>query len=576
MNKRNLFLAGLLGIMLILSLVFSCSGDLGNADENSGYTPEPAVTVAETPALSDLASRNYAQSAEPANLSVSAVVSAGTLSYQWYSNTTLGTTGAAVIDGAIDDTYTPSTAQSGDTYYYVVVTNTDPTKTTTTAARTSNIARIRVTSGPIVPPTPAATINVNTNTRYQDIRGFGGMSNVWTSPSINVREIDLMFGQGPDSLGYNIYRICIYPYMDNLFNGLEEGPANDPTAHLNYYTMVRRAKRHGAIILASPWTPPAEMKSNDSRLTGYLKEESRAAYAQHIKDYIKRMADNGAAVDYVSLQNEPDIAVSYDGCEWSGEEMRDFVKEYGRFIAPADGPVGLMPGESYQFRDQFYNPIYNDAAAMDAVDVIGGHIYGGGLGRHAGAINAGKEVWMTEHLFNTSSNYNIDSQWQSVWTMIQEVHDCMVADFNAYIWWYSKRFYSLIGDGEYGTIDGRPLFRGYALSHYAKYATGKTRVAAPMTGGNNNVSVTAYESDNEITLVLFNKSPTVAIGQLNIAIPAAATGASMVITKGSSDTAVETRNERVMAPEIIVLNADGKTGTLDLPASCIISVRFSK
>jgi O-glycosyl hydrolase len=454
----------------------------------------------------------------------------------------------------------------------VVVTNTDTTKTTTTAARTSNIARIRVTSD--AAGTAAATITVDTSTKYQYIRGFGGMSNVWTSPAISMTEIDRLLG--PNGLGLNMFRICIYPYMDNLFNGLEEGPSNDLAAHQNYYNMVRRAKRNGALILASPWTPPAEMKANDSRLTGKLKPGSEAEYAQHLKDYIKRMADNGAAVDYVSIQNEPDIGVSYDGCEWTGEEMRDFVKSFGRYIAPENGTVKLLPGESYQFRDAFYNPMYNDAQAMASLDVIGGHIYGGGLRRHERAISAEKEVWMTEHLFNTSSNYNLDSQWQQVWVMIKEVHDCMVNDFNAYIWWYAKRFYSLMGDGEYGTIDGQPLFRGYALSHYAKYASGKTRVAAAMTtGGNANVFVTAYESDGEITLVFFNQGNT-DIGQLDITIPDAATGASMVLTKGSSDTQVDTSGQTVMAPQVIVLSADGKTGTLTLPASCIVSVRFTR
>jgi len=572
MIKRYFFIFGLFSLVM-LSLALGCSGDLGNAEEKKpGDNTGPEVsTVTETPVMSDLGSRNYVQGATPDDLSVTATVSKGTLSYQWYTNTTLATAGSTQITGATGTAYTPSTAASGDTYYYVVVTNTDAAKDPPTVTRTSNIARIRVTSAAI--GTPDATITVNTGTKYQYIRGFGGMSNVWTSPAISMTEIDRLFG--PSGLGLNILRICIYPYMDDLFNGVEAGPTNDQGAHVNYYAMVRRAKRHGALIQASPWTPPGEWKTNGTRLTGKLKVEHWVDYAKHLQDYIKRMADNGAAIDYISTQNEPDIGVSYDGCEWTGEEMRDFIKQYGRIIVPANSPVKLLPGESYQLRDQYYNPMYNDPAAMALIDVIAGHIYGNGLRRHTSAINAGKEVWMTEHLFNTSSNYNIDSQWQSVWVMIKEVHDCMTNDFNAYIWWYSKRFYSLIGDGEYGTIDGKLLFRGYAMSHYAKYATGKTRVAAAMTGGNANVFVTAYESDKEIALVLFNQGST-DVGQLNIDIPVAATGASMVITKGSSDTQVDTTNERVMAPEVIVLSADGKTGTLDLPASSIISVRFTK
>jgi len=537
-----------------------------------------APVAAETPILSVLTSKNYAKGANADPLSITARVSEGSLSYQWYKNTNFSALGSTPIDNAEGDSYTPSTAEVGDTYYYVIVTNTDVNKDIPASA-ISNIARIRVTNDGGI-GTPAATITVNTAVRNQYIRGFGGMSNVWTSPALKMEEIDTLFN--PEGLGLNIFRICIYPYMDDLFNGIEPGPSDNPDAHKDYYNMVRQAKKHGALILASPWTPPAEWKTNGSLSGGSLMKEHWGDYAQHLKDYIKRMSDNNAAIDYISTQNEPDFALSYGGCEWTGEEMRDFVKQYGRYIAPADGGVKLMPGESYQFRDAFYDPMYNDSAAMAAIDVIAGHIFGAGLRRHTKAINAGKEVWMTEHNINSGYGlYERDYQWQRVWVFIKEIHDCMVNDFNTYIWFYLKRFYSFIGDGsEYGTIEGKPLFRGYAMSHYAKYATGKTRVDANLNmteGTNSDVFVTAYESDKEITLVLFNQGDT-DVGQLYITLPVAVKGASMVITQGGSDTQNDTTayGVKVMAPEVIVLSTDGKTGILDLPASSIISVRFTK
>jgi len=577
MNRKNWFLVGLLGCMLILSLVFSC--DLGEEDQNKEEPPGPApvLSIAERPVISDLASNNYVVNDAAEALSVKVTpVESGELTYQWYSNTVLIATPETEqyteITGEVEPSFMPPTTAVGDTYYYVVVTNTDETKTDIpVSARTSNIARIRVvaTAEAIA---PNATITVDTATRYQYIRGFGGMSNVWTSPALVADDIDKLYSE--DGLGLNIFRICIYPYHADLFDGTERGPGDDPNAHRRYYEMVRQAKSLGALILASPWTPPSEWKDNGSRLGGgHLLRNRWANYAQHLTTYIRTMAENGAAIDYISIQNEPDIGVSYDGCDWSPEDMRDFVKDYARVIAPEGDPVKIMPGESFQYRDVMYRPTYNDAEALSKVDLIGGHIYGGGLNRKDWAIDADKEVWMTEHLFNTEGNYPIDSQWQSVWVVAQEIHDCMVADFNAYIWWYLKRFYSMIGDGESGTLNGQLLYRGYALSHYAKYATGKTRVAASLAPANTNVLITAYESDSEITVVLFNRS-NADIGQLNIDLPVAATGASMVITQGTSNT--DTTNGKKMDPDIVVLSADKMTGTLDLPASSIISVRFSK
>jgi len=582
-SRRTWLMVGLFSMVLILALVFSC-GDLGKAAEEEEDSEPPPPTSAVMPAISDLASRNYTQDATPETLSVRVTNDSetGTLSYAWYTNTTLSTSGSTLIENETNNSYTPTLGETGDMFYYVVVTNTDDTKEIKTAVKTSNIARIRVTSE--AAGTATASIAVNNATQNQYIRGFGGMSSAWTSPEVTTDDVDTMFS--PDGLGYNIFRIMIYPYMDDLFNGVEEAPENAPDAHRNYFNMIRQAKKYGALLLASPWTPPGEWKTNGTRLTGKLKEEHWGDYARHLRDYIALMEKNRAAIDYISTQNEPDIAVKYDGCEWTGEEMRDFIKDYGQFITQ-NSTVKLMPGESYQYLDKYYTPIYNDQAAMDTVGVIGGHIYGGGLRRHGTAISKGKEVWMTEHLLNTESNYNIDSQWRSVWEMVKEVHDCMTYDFNAYIWWYSKRFYSLIGDGQYGTVDGKPLFRGLALSHYAKYATGKTRIAATATGvsvntTSSNVFVTAYESDDEITLVLFNRHATNEIGLLDITIPFAAKGASMVITQGGNTSVGVNQNDttaegvRAMEPEIVVLSADGKTGTIDLPASSIISVRFTK
>lgn len=79
-------------------------------------------------------------------LTVSATKSdAGTLSYQWYSNTTNSNDGGTLIPGATNDSFEASTASAGTTYYYVVVTNTNNDATETkTATATSNAATVTV------------------------------------------------------------------------------------------------------------------------------------------------------------------------------------------------------------------------------------------------------------------------------------------------------------------------------------------------------------------------------------------------------------------------------------------------
>jgi O-glycosyl hydrolase len=560
--KKKRILFALFGLLPALALAFAaCIIDGEDPEEDTG-DQNKTINAAKPVIVVEPYSSDYAVNAPPAALTVEAAVSdGGILTYQWYINTANSTTGATEIANQTGDSFTPSTSAEGDIFYYVVVTNTNDNVTgTKTAQVTSPVVRIRASSASA--GDPQATINVNNAAKYQYIRGFGGMSEAFTSPDLTVEEVDLLLS--PDGLGLNFFRIYIYPNMDNvLVEGAVETPTAfpNPAARLDYYELAKRARYWGAYILASPWTAPAEMMSG-----GSLDPKKYANYAQHLRDYIERMESRGVPIDYITTQNEPDINVSYEGSVWSPEGTLEFMKKYARYIAPAGGRVKIGPGESYQFRRVMYDPILNDPAAVNTVDFIAGHVYGGGLFRYGLAIEKGKEVWMTEHLYNTETNYNVDSTWPMVWVMIQDVHDCMAADMSVYVWWYLKRFYSMIGDGEYGTLDRQILPRGYALSHYAKYATDKTRIGAALAQNVDGVYITAYEGEKDISLVMFNRGET-NLERLRIALPVEVRSASGV-----------TSSEAVggMKGDIVVLAADKQSATVSLPAQTIMSVKFTR
>ncbi len=96
---------------------------------------------------------------EEVSLSVDAAVSdGGTLTYQWYNNTTNSTTGSTRIDGATSPAYTPKTETAGTTWFYVTVTNTNNgLNGQKTASVTSKIVSVSVlteglTEGVIINP----------------------------------------------------------------------------------------------------------------------------------------------------------------------------------------------------------------------------------------------------------------------------------------------------------------------------------------------------------------------------------------------------------------------------------------
>ncbi|GGD89616.1 hypothetical protein GCM10010911_55290 [Paenibacillus nasutitermitis] len=79
-------------------------------------------------------------------LSVEAnVIGEGTLSYQWYQNSTNSTVGGTAIEGATSASHTMTASSAGIFYYYVVVTNTDPSAPGyKTSVSTSYVAKVKV------------------------------------------------------------------------------------------------------------------------------------------------------------------------------------------------------------------------------------------------------------------------------------------------------------------------------------------------------------------------------------------------------------------------------------------------
>lgn len=92
-------------------------------------------------------------------------------------------------------------------------------------------------------------------------------------------------------------------------------------------------------LLASPWSPPAWMKTNGAMSQGgSLRPDCRAAWAQCFVKFIQAYAAEGVAIWGVSVQNEPQAQQRWDSCLYSAEEERDFVRDH---LGPALHASGL-------------------------------------------------------------------------------------------------------------------------------------------------------------------------------------------------------------------------------------------
>ncbi len=92
-------------------------------------------------------------------------------------------------------------------------------------------------------------------------------------------------------------------------------------------------------LFASPWSPPAFMKDNNSMLQGgKLKPAFYQSWANYFVKFIKAYEKEGIPVWGMTIQNEPMAKQTWESCIFTAEEERDFLKNY---LGPTLNKEGL-------------------------------------------------------------------------------------------------------------------------------------------------------------------------------------------------------------------------------------------
>lgn len=421
-------------------------------------------------------------------------------------------------------------------------------------------------TGYTIPEPIPATLTIQPDIEYQKVQGFGVMETSWQQSALTDDELNTLFGTGDNQLGCNILRIRIAPKEANQAADNRWGTVAK---------VAKKAKTLGATILATPWTPPASMKTNNNvENGGELKDY--AAYAEYLKDFLTYMKQQEATVDVLSIQNEPDYKVTYESCDWTGLQQATFLKQYGAGIKAAHPDVKLMTGESFQFRHECTDPILEDEQACAVIDVVGGHIYGGGNTPYDLAKAKGKECWMTEHLLNEAwekkAPYQLvgDVRAETL-QLAAEINTSMASGINAYIYWYGRRYYGMLGDGLAGSTMSAITSRGYVFSQFAKNLTGKTRVKVVASKNvPSSVDCTAYkDSQGNLTLMFVNTTSS-DINGLNLALPFTPLEAKKMVSTVSAEPFPETNEGMLVESNVSLENG------LNIEAYSIVTVSLKK
>ena len=363
-----------------------------------------------------------------------------------------------------------------------------------------------------------ATIHVDSRVKFQHVTGFGGFS---PSPTwqywLNDSDMDKLFGKGTTQLGLNIVRL----YISSNKGAWGAGVAN-----------ARRAKKYGAFVFASPWTPPKEWKSNNAPANGgSLLESHYADWANYLNDYYKYMKGQGVEIDAVSIQNEPDWKAEYESCIWTGQQMAKFLREQGDKIE-----CKIIAPEAIHFSANMHEPILNDDAACQRLDIMGGHFYGWNGSSYPLAQQKGKEVWMTEFLINErQQNNKLNINWKDDgFLFARSVNDAMLANMSAWVHYSLKRYYGVYGDGEFGTTNNAITKRGWILSHYAKYVSGTTRVRHALSDPSGKLTSSAYLSQTGDSIIVMLLNPSDNNVTTTFQLPFNTLGGATVLTTESS------------------------------------------
>jgi glucuronoarabinoxylan endo-1,4-beta-xylanase len=345
------------------------------------------------------------------------------------------------------------------------------------------ITRIAVTSlclGLAVCAGAQTTDSINFNTTYQTIRGFG-TSTAW-QPVLNSTQANNLFGIGQGEIGLTILRSRIDP--------------SSTTGGANWQTELQNAQQAQSInsqviVFATPWTPPAVWKSNDSTIGGTLNTSNYANFANYLNAFVAYEKAGGVNLYAISVQNEPDfLPGTYESCSYSGAQMDAFVAQEGGTIN-----TRLMMPESDSFNLNESDPTLNDSNAVGHVSIVGGHTYGVNPFYYTNAKNKGKDVWMTETTYTPAAGSGAQPTISDAISAAQLYHQSMaVAQYNAYVYWWTP----LLLNGN------SPNYYAYALGQYSKFV----RPGYVMTGANNNptsgVYVTSYKGNNNYVIVAVN------------------------------------------------------------------------
>ena len=387
-------------------------------------------------------------------------------------------------------------------------------------------------------------IFVNPEKTFQEYLGIGGAitdasSEVFSKLNSTQQDKLLQSYFGKDGIGYNIIRTSIHSSDFGLGSHtyIEEGDAELKTFSIEKdkekrLPFIKRAidliDENDVVFYASPWSPPAFMKSNKNMLKGgKLLPEFRQAWANYYVKFIKAYEAEGVPVWGLTIQNEPMATQRWESCIYTAEEERDFLKDY---LGPTLEKEGLGDKNIVVWdhnRDLITNranTIFEDPEASKYAWGIGFHWYEtwtGGLPKYDNLKNINESFPSKNMLFTEGCQESFATERLHFWPNAERYGNSMINDFNSgVVGWTDWNillderggpnhvqnfcFAPIHADTKTGELIYTPTY--YYIGHFSKFIKpGALRVST--TTSRTTIESTSFKNkDGKTVTVVMNKT----------------------------------------------------------------------
>ncbi len=386
------------------------------------------------------------------------------------------------------------------------------------------------------------TIMIDETKTFQTIEGFGG---AFTDAAATT------FAKLPKESQERFLRACFDPDSGNAYNLCrttinscdysDEMYSYDETVgdkNLKHFTIAHELKYRIPLIkrameltkgnlklFASPWSPPAWMKTNHNMLYGgKLKPEYYQTWADYFVKYIKGYADEGIPIWGVTVQNEPMAVQVWESCIYTAEEEKDFVSNYlgPTFDKNGLGVTRIMVWDHNRgIMYQRAQAAYEDPKASHYIWGTAFHWY---VGEHFENVRMVHDAFPDKKILFTEAS--IGGTWSAAYALARN----MIKDLNNWATGWVTWNLLLDQDGgprHAGELEGPNIITAdlrsgevilspayYIFGHFTRFVKqGAKRIVC--TSNDDGLIATAFVNpDGKVAVVIFNEKDCEKIFQL--------------------------------------------------------------